>query len=104
VRRTFLSRAASVAPLALLASCGEAASSALRASALLGLLALAVAAVRRRRARPQGDVELEVRSRTWLSRDTGVALVRAGGESLVLGFGRDGVRLLSRQGREGTSP
>jgi hypothetical protein len=44
--------------------------------------------------------DLEVQSRAWLARDTGVALIRARGESLLVGWGRDGVRLLSRLGRE----
>jgi hypothetical protein len=102
VKPPLLSRAAAVAPLALLASCGEAAGSAMRASALLGLLALAAGAARRRwPARPVAR-ELEVLSRTWLGRDAGVALVRARGESLLVGWGREGVRLLTRLGREDT--
>jgi hypothetical protein len=44
--------------------------------------------------------DLEVQSRAWLARDTGVALVRARGVSLLVGWGRDGVRVLSRLGRE----
>lgn len=63
------------------------------------LLALAAAARRRWSSRPLAR-ELEMQSRIWLARDTGVALVRARGESLLLGWGRDGVRLLSRLGRE----
>jgi hypothetical protein len=63
------------------------------------LLALAAAARRRWWSRPLAR-DLEVQSRVWLARDTGVALVRARGESLLLGWGRDGVRLLSRLGRE----
>lgn len=61
---------------------------------------LALAAARRRWwSRPLAR-DLEVQSRVWLARDTGVALVRARGESLLVGWGRDGVRLLSRLGRE----
>lgn len=63
------------------------------------LLALAAAARRRLSSRPLAR-DLEVQSRVWLARDTGVALVRARGESLLVGWGRDGVRLLSRLGRE----
>ena len=63
------------------------------------LLALAAAARRRWSSRPLVR-DLEVQSRVWLARDTGVALVRARGESLLVGWGRDGVRLLSRLGRE----
>ena len=63
------------------------------------LLALAAAARRRWSLRPAAR-DLEVQSRVFLARDTGVALVRAHGESLLLGWGRDGVRLLSRLGRK----
>ena len=63
------------------------------------LLALAAAARRRLASRPAAR-ELEVRSRAWLARDVGVALVRARGESFLVGWGRDGARLLSRLGRE----
>jgi len=63
------------------------------------LLGLAAAARRRWSSRPLAR-DLEVQSRVWLARDSGVALVRARGESLLVGWGRDGVRLLSRLGRE----
>jgi len=63
------------------------------------LLALAAAARRRLASRPASR-ELEVQSRAWLARDVGVALVRVLGESFLVGWGRDGVRLLSRLGRE----
>ena len=102
MRRSLLRRAAAISPVALLASCGDAAASAMGASALLGLLALAAATARGRwRSRPAAR-DLEVQSRAPLSRDAGVALVRARGESLVVGWGRDGVRLLSRLRREDT--
>jgi hypothetical protein len=101
VRRPFLRRAASLAPFALLASCGEAPASAMRASAVVGALALAGALVRRRRGAHPGAGALEVTSRAWLGRDAGVALVRARGEAFLVGFGREGVRLLSRLGRTG---
>jgi hypothetical protein len=61
---------------------------------------LALAAARRRWSSRPLARDLEVQSRVWLARDTGVALVRARGESLLVGWGRDGVRLLSRLGRE----
>jgi hypothetical protein len=101
VRHPSLHRAAWLAPVALLASCGEAPASAMRASALIGALALAGALVRRRRGGHPGTAALEVVSRAWLGRDAGIALVRAHGEALLVGFGRDGVRLLSRLGRTG---
>lgn len=102
MKRRLLHRAASLAPVALLASCGEASTGAVRASALIGALTLAAALVRRRRAARAGTPALEVETRAWLGRDAGIALVRANGESLLVGFGRDGVRLLSRRGRRGT--
>ena len=67
---------------------------------LLGLLAGAAAWMRRRLARSPGDAELELRQRTALSRETGLALVRAQGEVLLVGWGREGVRLVARLGRE----
>jgi len=100
VSRSLLRRAAAIWPAALLASCGDAAVSAMGASALLGLLALAAAAARGRWASRPVVRDLEVRSRASLSRDAGVALVRARGESLLVGWGQDGVRLLRRLGRE----
>ena len=101
MRRPFLHRAASLAPVALLASCGDAPASAVRASALIGALALAGALVRRRQGTHPGTGALEVTSRAWLGRDAGIALVRAHGEAFLVGFGRNGVRLLSRLGRPG---
>ncbi len=66
-----------------------------------GLL-VAVAAVallaRRRVAGPPGFV---VEARLPLGRDAGVAVVRAGGERLLLGWGGGGVRLLARLREEG---
>jgi hypothetical protein len=97
-----LRRGAWLAPVAFLASCGEASAAAMRASAVVGLLALGAALVRRGRPQRLDAASLEVRSRAFLGRDAGIAIVRAGGESLLVGFGRDGVRLLSRLGREGT--
>jgi len=100
VSRWLLRRAAAVSPVALLASCGDAAVSAMGASAVVGLLALAAAAARGRWASRPVVRDLEVQSRAPLSRDAGVALVRARGESLLVGWGQDGVRLLSRLERE----
>ena len=100
MRVSILHRAAAMAPVALLASCGEAPATAMRAAAVLGILALAAALARRRRVPQAGPAVLEVQSRTWLGRDAGIALIRARGESLLVGFGRDGVRLVTRLGRE----
>jgi flagellar biogenesis protein FliO len=71
------------------------------ATATIPSAALAGALVRRRRGGHPGTATLEVVSRAWLGRDAGIALVRAHGEALLVGFGRDGVRLLSRLGRTG---
>jgi hypothetical protein len=46
--------------------------------------------------------DLEIEDRALLARDAGVALVRARGEVLLVGWGRDGVRLVTRIGAERT--
>lgn len=94
-------RAAWLAPTAFLSSCGEGPATAMRAAAVVALLALAAAVVRRHRSPRRSPAALELEGRAWLGRDSGVAVVRARGESLLVGFGRDGVRLLSRLGRDG---
>lgn len=74
--------------------------SALVATALLALLAAAAILARRRLSRTSSPPELEVTDRAALSRDAGLALVRARGEDVLVGWGRDGVRLVARLGRE----
>ncbi len=69
------------------------------AAALL-LVALAAVALLARR-RVAGPAEIAVEARLPLGRDAGVALVRAGGERLLLGWGGGGVRLLARVREEG---
>jgi hypothetical protein len=76
--------------------------SALLASAVLALLAGGAVLARRRLSRPPAPGGLEIADRIHLSRETGVALVRARGELVLLGWGRDGVRLVARLDREGT--
>ena len=76
--------------------------SALLASAVLALLAGGAVLARRRLSRPPEPGGLEITDRIHLSRDTGIALVRARGELVLLGWGRDGVRLVARLDREGT--
>ncbi len=73
------------------------------AALLLVVLLAAVAALLRRGApgRGAGDA-LVVAGRAPLARDTGVAVVRVGAETVLVGYGRDGVCLLARLGREGT--
>lgn len=74
--------------------------SALVATAVLALLAAAAILARRRLSRTSSPPELEVTDRAALSRDAGLALVRARGEDVLVGWGRDGVRLVARLGRE----
>jgi hypothetical protein len=71
------------------------------AAALLATLlvvGLAVGAALLRRARPgdRATPSVSVESRAALSRDAGVALLRAGGAAYLVGWGRDGVRLVAR--------
>lgn len=75
-------------------------SSALLATALLALLAAAAILARRRLGRASTPPCLEVTDRVPLSREAGVALVRARGDVVLVGWGRDGVRLVARIGRE----
>lgn len=76
--------------------------SAVAAAAVVILLALGAVLARRRFSRHPAARALEVADRALLARDAGVALVRARGELLVVGWGRDGVRLVARIGRERT--
>ena len=87
--------AAALAPLAALAcSCAGAG----EAAPVLVLAAAGTAAswaLRRRRALP-AEPPVRIEGRAALGREAGVALVRAGGERILVGFGRDGVRRLGR--------
>lgn len=74
--------------------------SALVATIVLALLAAAAILARRRLARTGLPPDLEVTDRAPLSRDAGLALVRARGDLLLVGWGRDGARLVARLGRE----
>ena len=74
--------------------------SALLASAVLALLAGGTLLARRRLSRTPAPGGLEITDRVHLSRETGVALVRARGELVLLGWGRDGVRLVAHLDRE----
>jgi hypothetical protein len=71
---------------------------AILASAVLLLLAAGAAVARRRLARATGGDGPVVSGRVLLSRDAGIAVVRAGSESVLVGWGRDGVRLIARLG------
>lgn len=72
------------------------------AGALLALSILAAAAVLAHRRRPteRGAPGLSVEARALLGRDSGLALVRADGQALLVGWGTGGVRLVARLGRE----
>jgi len=67
-------------------------------SAVLLLLSAVAFLARRRLAHPPGGDGPVVSGRALLSRDSGVAVVRAGGEAVLVGWGRDGVHLLARLG------
>ena len=74
--------------------------SALLAATVLVLLGAAAILARRRLARTSAPPDLEVTDRAPLSREAGLALVRARGDVVLVGWGRDGVRLVARLGRE----
>ena len=74
--------------------------SAIVATTVLVLLAAAAILARRRLGRSPSPPGVEIADRAALSRDAGLALVRARGEDLLVGWGRDGVRLVARLGRE----
>jgi len=76
--------------------------SAVAAAAVVALLALVAVLARRRLSRHPAARALEIADRALLARDAGVALVRARGEILLVGWGRDGVRLVARLGSERT--
>jgi flagellar biogenesis protein FliO len=69
-------------------------------AAAVVLVAVAAVALLARR-RVSGPTGLVLEARLPLGRDAGVALVRAGGERLLLGWGGGGVRLLARLREEG---
>jgi hypothetical protein len=70
--------------------------SALGAVALVALLAGGAGLARLRLSRRPEVGEAHVVWRDLLSRDSGIALVQARGRLLLVGWGRDGVRLVAR--------
>jgi flagellar biogenesis protein FliO len=76
---------------------------AVAARATLALAALAVAAVllRRRARTPALPAPVTVLARAPLGPGLGVALVEAGGRRLLVGWGKDGVRLVRDLGVAG---
>jgi hypothetical protein len=76
--------------------------SAVAAAAVVALLAAGVVLARRRLGRRPSPRDLVIEDQALLARDAGVALVRARGEVLVVGWGRDGVRLVARVRTERT--
>ncbi len=78
---------------------------AVAARALLVLLALAAGVLLvKRRARPAAQGPVLVLTRAPLGPGLGVALVEAGGRRLLVGWGRDGVRLVRDLGEAGGPP
>lgn len=69
---------------------------ALLATLLVVGLATGAALLRRGRAGDGATPALRVEARAALSRDAGVALVRAGDSAYLVGWGREGVRLVAR--------
>jgi flagellar protein FliO/FliZ len=91
-------RGAGAATLAALPAIAAACAGAGEAAPVLVLAAAGAAAswaLRRRRDLP-AEPPVRVEARAPLGREAGVALVRAGGERILVGYGRDGVRRLAR--------
>ncbi len=82
---------------------GELGGAALRASAILGALALAAIWLRRRRA-PQPDPLLSVEARQPFSREAGVALLRFDAHRLLVGYGPAGVTVVAEIPKRETQP
>jgi hypothetical protein len=74
---------------------GDLAGGALRASAVVALLAAAAVAIRARAPGAGRAASLLVEERHPLARDAGVAVVAAGPRRLLVGYGTAGVRLLA---------
>ena len=78
---------------------------ALAARALVVVAALAAAVLlARRRARPAASAPVLVLTRAPLGPGLGVALVEAGGRRLLVGWGKDGVRLVRDLGSAEGAP
>jgi flagellar biogenesis protein FliO len=80
------------------ATSGEAGGTALRALAVVALLALGAYAVRARATQTAAPRALAVEDRQLLGRDAGVALVAAGGRRWLVGFAPSGVTLVAEVG------
>lgn len=84
---------------------GDLASGALRALAVLGVLAGAAFLVRQRRGPGVGEPPvLSVPGRQALGRDTGVAVIAVDRRRILVGFGPSGVTRLAELGPEGGEP
>jgi len=90
--------AAGAALVALAVVGGDAANFALRALAVVAILGLAAAALRRRRAATIAPLAVYVTERHVLGRETGVAVLAAEGRRLIVGYGSGGVALLTELG------
>jgi len=77
----------------------ELGASALRASAVLVALGLAAAALGRRAPRAPAAGQIDVEARQALSREAGLAVVRAGGRRFLVGHGPGGVALVAELDR-----
>jgi flagellar protein FliO/FliZ len=95
--------AAPLAAVLLALAPGELAPTAARAAVAALVIALAALVVRRRGS-PAPAAPLAVVAREPLAGAAGLALVEAGGRRLLLGFGRDGVRLVADLGPAGDPP
>ena len=104
-RATVALVAAGALLLGLAASGGDAAAAALRAVAIVAILAVGAVALRWRRTRGAAPDLVSVLERHALARESGVAVITAGGRRLLVGFAPGGVALLRDldERAEGTS-
>ena len=72
-----------------------------RRAAVLGLALGAAALLARRSSRPPATAPFAVVAREHLANGAGLALVEAGSRRLLVGFGREGVRLVADLGTAG---
>lgn len=94
-----------VAAGALAAAGSDAATTALRALAVVAVFGLGAALLRRRRAGPGAPVAVSIVERHGLSRDAGLALVSVDGRRLLVGYGPAGVAIVAElDGTTGGAP
>lgn len=75
-----------------------------RAALVVGALAVLVLLARRRARTPAAPCPIAVLARAPLGAGVGVAIIETEGRRLLVGWGRDGVRLVRDLGPHGSEP